>query len=72
MTERIVVAPPVGEDWHWIEEFGGGEWVYIPKRRTLETHQQVLQAVLYGPAYQGPTSTRQSVGLWSQFRGPGT
>ena len=71
MTERIVVARPAGEGWVWVEEFGGGAWVQYPVR-PLETVRSVMKAVLYGPAYQGPTSTRQSVGLWSQFRGPGT
>lgn len=51
----------------WVEEFGGGEWVRYPVAPT--TPRAALQAVLYGPAYQGPQGTRSTTGVWVSYPG---
>lgn len=58
----------------WVEAFGGGAWVLFPVQPcpVLESAGRVLRRVLYGPDYQGQSSTRQGRGVWHAFRGPGT
>ena len=71
MSKSNVSPRPEGEGWQWIEEFGGGEWVQFPvppQKPVLPSASEVLQRVLYGPGYQGPTPTRSTTGVWVNYR----